>query len=110
MNKKKAKKPGASLEVRLEIVASLYMTPKNASSDIKVISVMEGKDSCEVRVKNAGTKRALNCSIKNQVTIFNNNVEINGVLSKPDQEGVVMAGEERLFVIPRKNVGLYQKK
>lgn len=99
--KKKKKNTKASIEIRINVVALLYMTPAGAKACLEVVSLNKVGSYYKLKLKNTGTKRAiLNKCDDVHVQIDGKIFALLSVLSKQDLEKVVFAGEQREFEIP----------
>lgn len=86
---KKITKKNAQINVLYKIQTTLYVTPKNAKSDLKLIS----SDSNVIVLKNFGTKRA----IVSQTNLLDGNKPILDLIKKADLETVVLPGHTRIY-------------
>lgn len=99
---KKAKK-GASLDIKLKILASLHMTPEGAHAEFVIVStketVKDGKKCYVVLVKNKGAAHGSVDTIDQPVSVFGKTCPLKDVVSEGDRSSIILAESEREFVI-----------
>ena len=100
LDEKQKKQKGACLEVRLQMIASLYMTPKGAVENLQVDNVKQISSSkFKVTLCNLGTKRAFAEQCKASAMFAGKRFNIADVLNKKDYKEIIMAGSKREFEI-----------
>ncbi|MDR0406877.1 MAG: fimbria/pilus periplasmic chaperone [Holosporales bacterium] len=101
---KKKPKNGATLDIRLRVLASLYMTPAGAQERFKVVSVKENGNGYSIRVKNEGTAHGSTDKLDADVSVFGKKYALKNILRKEDQGTVILAGGEREYVVTQESV------
>lgn len=98
--KKKNKNDKASLEIRLRVVASLYVTPKNAKSNLVVDGIMSSGENHIIVVKNNGTKRAILGKMDHiKVKINGEEYFLKDILNPTDLESAVLADQTKNLLV-----------
>ncbi len=108
---KRQKIKGASLEIKLRMLASLYMTPKGAAPNLKIVSVTKKTNEIYViRVKNEGNSRISTNAMTNTVVVFGKERQFKDVISKNDINSVVMPQSESEFIVTTQTINHNIKK
>lgn len=86
-----AGKSTSSVEMRLSIGTSLYITPKNSSAQFKVIN----SSPTTITVQNIGTRRSSIAEYKEKIMV--NGQDLKELIKKEDAEAIILAGATRVF-------------
>jgi P pilus assembly chaperone PapD len=105
---KKPRKSGAALNIKLRMLASLYMTPKNARKSLTVTSVKEkminGEKVAVIRMKNDGASRCSVGEINPELRLFGRKCFLGDIIGKGDRDCIIISGCEREFIVKEATV------
>ncbi|MDR3151464.1 MAG: hypothetical protein LBT67_01255 [Holosporaceae bacterium] len=95
-----------AMEIKLQAVASLYISPAEKIRKIRVVSVekqtTDGQDLFLIHVKNVGNTRVLTKDMKEIVLVFGKKLQIKELLAH--REGVVLAGSEVIYSVTQEDM------
>lgn len=106
LNPFQKKKRGSSVEIGIQAMTSLYMTPGSSRADpvITKIQILPN-ELARVSVENRGTRRIdYNC-IKTEISLQKYKGPLLKILPDNDKDGAIQPGETHEFVISTANLG-----
>lgn len=86
-----AGKTTSSIDIRLSIGTSLYISPKGSKSLLKVV----GSTATTITIKNEGTRRTSIAEYREKVAV--NGQDLKDIVRKEDLDAVILAGSTRIF-------------
>jgi P pilus assembly chaperone PapD len=101
-------KRGATLAIKLRILASLYMKPDGAEPRFEIVSVKkttkEGEEAYAVRVRNVGNAHGEVGTVEQEVTVFGKKLPLNKALGESGGSTVVLAQTEVDVFVTQKSM------
>lgn len=104
LNPFKKEKRGSSVEFNFQINASLYMTPGQSGSDVRVVKTENLPNGLSrIQVENKGNRRANYGFIRTDISIPGYKGPLYKALGRNDREGSLQPGEVHEFVVSAEN-------